>query len=96
MNKSQWFKDAVVYQIYPKSFMDADGDGLGDLRGIIGKLDYLKELGIDVIWLNPCYKNSGGTAAMTSATIARLPRSWARWRILTSCLLRRTSAASAS
>ena len=59
MNKSQWFKDAVVYQIYPKSFMDADGDGLGDLRGIIGKLDYLKELGIDVIWLNPCYKNSG-------------------------------------
>lgn len=60
MNKqTQWFKNAVVYQIYPKSFMDADGDGLGDLRGIIGKLDYLKELGIDVIWLNPCYKNSG-------------------------------------
>lgn len=59
MNKKQWFKEAVVYQIYPKSFMDADGDGLGDLKGIISKLDYLKELGIDVIWLNPCYKNSG-------------------------------------
>ncbi len=57
--KSQWFKEAVVYQIYPKSFMDANGDGMGDLRGVIGKLDYLKALGIDVIWLNPCYKNSG-------------------------------------
>ena len=57
MNKG--FKDAVVYQIYPKSFMDANGDGMGDLRGVISKLDYLKELGIDVIWLNPCYKNSG-------------------------------------
>ncbi len=57
--RKQWFKEAVVYQIYPKSFMDADGDGLGDLRGVIGKLDYLRELGIDVIWLNPCYKNSG-------------------------------------
>lgn len=57
MNKG--FKDAVVYQIYPKSFMDANGDGMGDLQGVISKLDYLKELGIDVIWLNPCYKNSG-------------------------------------
>ena len=57
MNKG--FKDAVVYQIYPKSFMDANGDGMGDLRGVISRLDYLKELGIDVIWLNPCYKNSG-------------------------------------
>jgi len=55
----QWFKKAVVYQIYPKSFMDSDGDGLGDLKGVTMKLDYLKELGIDVIWLNPCYKNSG-------------------------------------
>ena len=59
MNKKQWFKDAVVYQIYPKSFMDANGDGMGDLRGVTQRLDYLKELGIDVIWLNPCYKNSG-------------------------------------
>ena len=57
MNKG--FKDAVVYQIYPKSFMDANGDGMGDLQGVISRLDYLKELGIDVIWLNPCYKNSG-------------------------------------
>ena len=59
MNKKQWFKTSVVYQVYPKSFMDSDADGLGDLRGVTMKLDYLKELGIDVIWLNPCYKNSG-------------------------------------
>jgi len=57
--KKQWFKSAIVYQIYPKSFQDSNGDGMGDLRGVISRLDYLKELGIDVIWLNPCYKNSG-------------------------------------
>ncbi|NLU52432.1 MAG: alpha-glucosidase [Clostridiaceae bacterium] len=51
----KWWKEAVVYQIYPRSFKDSNGDGIGDLRGIIEKLDYLKELGIDVIWLNPCY-----------------------------------------
>jgi oligo-1,6-glucosidase len=54
MNK-QWWKEAVIYQIYPRSFKDSDGDGIGDLRGIIDKLDYLKELGITVIWLNPVY-----------------------------------------
>ncbi|MFC0469796.1 alpha-glucosidase [Halalkalibacter kiskunsagensis] len=52
-----WWKESVVYQIYPRSFMDANGDGIGDLRGIISKLDYLKELGIDVIWLSPVYKS---------------------------------------
>lgn len=50
-----WWKDAIVYQIYPRSFRDSDGDGVGDLRGIIEKLDYLKSLGIDVVWLNPIY-----------------------------------------
>ncbi|UII56740.1 alpha-glucosidase [Cytobacillus spongiae] len=53
----QWWKEAVVYQIYPRSFMDANGDGIGDIQGIISKLDYLKELGIDVIWLSPVYKS---------------------------------------
>jgi len=56
MNK-QWLKEAVVYQIYPKSFKDTTGDGTGDLQGIISKLDYLKELGVDVIWLTPVYKS---------------------------------------
>ncbi|PWI57425.1 glycoside hydrolase family 13 protein [Sulfoacidibacillus thermotolerans] len=52
-----WWKEAVVYQIYPRSFMDNNGDGIGDLRGIIARLDYLKELGIDVIWLSPIYES---------------------------------------
>jgi oligo-1,6-glucosidase len=50
-----WWKESVVYQIYPRSFNDSNGDGIGDIRGIIEKLDYLKELGIDVIWLSPVY-----------------------------------------
>jgi len=51
----KWWKEAVVYQIYPRSFKDSDGDGVGDLKGIISKLDYLKSLGVDIIWLNPIY-----------------------------------------
>jgi len=51
----KWWKEAVVYQIYPRSFKDSDGDGVGDLNGIISKLDYIKSLGIDVVWLNPIY-----------------------------------------
>ena len=50
-----WFPSAVVYQIYPRSFADSDGDGIGDLRGIIGRLDYLRTLGVDVVWLSPIY-----------------------------------------
>lgn len=56
MNR-KWWHDKVAYQIYPKSFMDSNGDGIGDLRGIISKLDYLKSLGIDIIWLSPIYKS---------------------------------------
>ena len=52
-----WWKEAVVYQIYPRSFQDSNGDGIGDLQGVIRRLDYLKELGIDVIWMSPCYKS---------------------------------------
>ncbi|UOF89673.1 alpha-glucosidase [Fodinisporobacter ferrooxydans] len=53
--KRTWWKEAVVYQVYWRSFYDTDGDGIGDLQGVIEKLDYIKELGVDVIWLNPCY-----------------------------------------
>ncbi|WP_342565264.1 alpha-glucosidase [Paenibacillus sp. FSL R7-0345] len=56
MNRAFW-KEAVVYQIYPRSFQDSNGDGIGDLRGIISRLDYLKKLGIDVVWLSPVYKS---------------------------------------
>ena len=52
-----WWKESVVYQIYPRSFNDSNGDGIGDPRGIIQKLDYLKKLGVDVVWLSPVYRS---------------------------------------
>ena len=52
-----WWKEAVVYQIYPRSFMDSNGDGIGDINGITSRLDYLKELGVDVLWLSPVYQS---------------------------------------
>jgi len=56
MNKKSW-KDYIVYQIYPRSFMDSNGDGIGDIQGIISKLDYVKSLGVDIIWLSPVYQS---------------------------------------
>ncbi|RLQ94314.1 glycoside hydrolase family 13 protein [Falsibacillus albus] len=55
--KKLWWKEAVAYQVYPRSFMDSNGDGIGDLQGMISKLDYIKDLGIDVIWICPMYKS---------------------------------------
>ena len=55
----QWHKEAIVYQIYPKSFCDTNGDGIGDLRGFIGKLPYLQKLGVNALWLSPCYPSPG-------------------------------------
>lgn len=55
--KRKWWHEKVAYQIYPKSFLDTTGNGIGDLRGIINKLDYLKDLGVDIIWLSPCYSS---------------------------------------
>ena len=52
-----WWRSAVVYQIYPRSFADSDGDGIGDLRGIISRLDHLSALGVDVVWLSPIYRS---------------------------------------
>ncbi|ABY24805.1 alpha-glucosidase [Renibacterium salmoninarum ATCC 33209] len=51
-----WWQDAVIYQIYPRSFADGNGDGMGDLAGVTSRLDYLKTLGIDAIWLSPFYR----------------------------------------
>lgn len=55
MLEKKWWHEKAAYQIYPKSFYDANGDGIGDLKGVISKLDYLKDLGIDIIWLSPIY-----------------------------------------
>ena len=54
---SRWWQESVVYQIYPRSFKDSNGDGVGDLRGIIEKLDYLQRLGVSVVWLSPVYRS---------------------------------------
>ena len=56
-NNKKWWQNAVVYQIYPRSFCDSNGDGIGDLRGIIQKMGYLGKLGIDAIWLSPVCKS---------------------------------------
>ena len=56
MHKS-WWQEAVVYQVYPRSFQDSNNDGIGDLTGVVEHLDYIKQLGVDVIWLNPIYKS---------------------------------------
>lgn len=55
MNRTEWWKKAVIYQIYPRSYMDSDNDGFGDVKGIISKLDYLKQLGVNCVWLSPIY-----------------------------------------
>jgi glycosidase len=55
----EWWKKAIIYQIYPKSFYDTDNNGIGDVRGVIAKLDYLKSINIGAIWLNPIFKSGG-------------------------------------
>ncbi|GAA1972304.1 alpha-amylase family glycosyl hydrolase [Microbacterium pumilum] len=53
----QWLREALIYEIYPQSFQDSNGDGIGDLPGVIQRLDYLQWLGVDVIWFNPCFES---------------------------------------
>ena len=59
---ADWLKDAIFYEIYPQSFMDSNGDGIGDFEGIIQKLDYVKGLGFNAIWMNPCFDSPFGDA----------------------------------
>lgn len=63
--KKNWWKESVVYQIYPKSFNDSNGDGIGDINGIIEKLDYLKELGVNVLMISPMLESLRMTMATT-------------------------------
>ena len=83
----QDFKKSVVYQIYPKSFLDTNGDGLGELKGVTAKLDYLKELGVDYLWLTP--------SAMTWPTTGTSTPGTAPWPTLRSSPARRSGGASA-
>ena len=59
MNKSiSWLSDAIIYQIYPQSFFDTNADGIGDIRGIDEKMEYIQSIGVNAIWLNPCYEST--------------------------------------
>lgn len=81
MNK-QWWKEAVAYQVYPRSFNDSNHDGIGDLPGMIDKLDYLKDLGIDVIWLSQCLNHLMMIMVMILVTTKRLWMNLERWKTL--------------
>lgn len=81
----KWWHDKVAYQIYPKSFLDTNGDGIGDLRGIISKLDYLKKLGIDIIWLSPIYKSPFVDQGYDIAITMQLQKNSEQWKNLMNC-----------
>ena len=69
-----WWKEAVIYQIYLRSFQDSNGDGVGDIPGIISRLDYLQKLGVTVLWLNPCYPSPDVDNVILSMPMSFLPR----------------------
>lgn len=81
MNK-QWWKEAVAYQVYPRSFNDSNHDGIGDLPGMIDKLDYLKDFSINVIWLSPMLNHLMMTMVMILVTTKRLWMNLERWKTL--------------
>lgn len=83
--KNNWWKERVFYQIYPRSFQDSNGDGIGDIPGLISRLDYLQWLGIGAVWLCRFTTRPTTTWATTSATIGRSCPNSARWRTLTGC-----------
>ena len=79
-NGPAWWEEAVVYEVYPRSFADADGNGVGDLPGLRSRLPYLADLGVDAIWLTRSIHPRWSTADTTSATTAPWIRGWAPWR----------------
>lgn len=87
----KWWKEAVVYQIYPRSFSDSNGDGVGDLRGILSKLDYLQNLGVNVLWLCPVYESPNDDNGYDISDYIKLCRNSARWKTLKNCCAKRTA-----
>ena len=92
--QKKWWKESVVYQIYPRSFYDSNGDGIGDLRGIIQKLDYLKKLGVDVVWLSPVYRSPNDDNGYDISDYRDIMPEFGTWPIGKRCWLACTSAAS--
>ena len=88
--KKDWVKDLIVYQVYPRSFQDSNGDGIGDIPGILSRLDHLSALGINALWLSPVFRSP------TSPGTGRSWTSSAPWKIGTRCVQSATSAASRS
>lgn len=82
----KWWHDKIAYQIYPKSFLDSNGDGIGDLRGIISKLDYIKVLGIDIIWLSPIYKSPFVDQGYDISDYYAIAEEFELWKSLMNCL----------
>ena len=81
----KWWKEAVVYQIYPRSFKDFNGDGIGDLNGITSKLDYLKGLGVDVIWLSPHYDSPNADNGYDIRDYRKIMTELVRWMTSMPC-----------
>ena len=80
---AKWLKEAVFYEIYPQSFCDSNGDGIGDINGIISKLDYIKDLGCNALWINPCYDSPFKDAGYDVRVTVQM-------KIFIACLKRRT------
>jgi oligo-1,6-glucosidase len=83
--RRSWWKEAIVYQIYPRSFADSNGDGIGDLRGILSRLDYLQRLGVDVLWLSPIYRSPNDDNGYDIADYRKSWPSSGRSRTSTTC-----------
>ena len=81
VTQTPWWKDAAVYQIYPASYQDSNGDGVGDLRGIIQRLEYIKSIGIDVVWICPMYESPQGTNVFPGLVEGLLRKSISRYGI---------------
>ena len=92
----KWWKESVVYQIYPSSFQDSDGDGIGDLNGIRSRLDYLKDLGVNVLWLCPIMDSPMDDNGYDISNYRAINPGSAPWRTLTPCWPRPISGASGS